>query len=100
MSPLLNMFYKKSARQIYKSKFLYIVGTSKKNFCVGIGGYPEKHFESPNLKTDISYIKEKIKAGAQYIVTQMFYENKVYFDSIKEAEAEGLEPAKNCPGLE
>ena len=63
-----------------------------------MGGYPEKHFESPNLKSDITYVKEKIKAGAQYIVTQMFYNNSAYFDFVKTCRNEGIE-IPIIPGL-
>ncbi|MDP2301282.1 MAG: methylenetetrahydrofolate reductase [Ignavibacteria bacterium] len=68
------------------------------NFCIGVSGYPEKHFESPNLRTDIKYTKDKIKAGADYIVTQMFFENKAYFDYVKRCTEEGIN-APIIPGL-
>lgn len=68
------------------------------NFCIGVGAYPEKHFEAPNLEYDIAYLKKKMKAGAEYIVTQMFFDNAVYFDFVKKCRAEGIR-APIIPGL-
>lgn len=68
------------------------------NFCIGVGGYPEKHFEAPSLKTDIKYVKEKVEAGAEYVVTQMFFNNKVYFEFLDLCRKEGI-TVPIIPGL-
>ena len=62
----------------------------KTNFCIGIAGYPEKHFEAPNMESDLAFIKQKVEAGAEYIVTQMFFDNKKYFEYVESCRNAGI----------
>lgn len=72
--------------------------STKTDFCIGVGAYPEKHMEAPSLDSDIHFLKQKIKNGAHYIVTQMFFDNKRFFDFVLKCNAAGIN-VPIIPGL-
>lgn len=97
-----NIYAKNLVEQLIdlrEAKYLDDIANSEPiNFCVGVGGYPEKHVEAPNFKTDIKYLKEKVDAGAGYIVTQMFYDNAGYMAYVRQCRDAGI-TVPIIPGL-
>jgi methylenetetrahydrofolate reductase (NADPH) len=75
-----------------------LLNSSPTNFCTGVAAYPEKHMEAPSLDSDIHFLKKKIKKGATYIVTQMFFDNKKYFEFVDKCRKEGI-TVPIIPGL-
>lgn len=90
----------KQINDINKGKYIEdsLLDAEPMSFCVGVAGYPDKHFEAPNLDVDIKYTKAKLNAGADYIVTQMFFENENYYSYVKRSRELGI-TAPIIPGL-
>ncbi len=90
----------KQVADMNKGKYLDagIAEGAKSDFCIGIAGYPEKHFEAPNMDYDLEWTKAKVEAGADYIVTQMFFNNEKYFEYVDQCRAVGIN-VPIVPGL-
>lgn len=80
-------------KNINKGQYLHetVDSPSFDGFCIGVAAYPEKHMESPSMSNDLQRLKEKIDAGADYVVTQMFFDNQKYFDFVEKAREIGIE---------
>lgn len=79
-------------QNLNKGKYLHdvIEASDKADFCIGVAGYPEKHIESPSLQSDLKRLKHKVDCGADYVVTQMFFDNKKYFEFVEAAKQAGI----------
>lgn len=82
----------KQVKDLSNGKYLHDIIESQNqfDFCIGVAGYPEKHMEAPSMDTDLRRLKEKVESGADYVVTQMFFDNQKYFEFIKKAKEMGI----------
>ncbi len=82
----------KQISELNTGKYLHetIGGEYSSNFCIGVAGYPEKHMEAPSMNYDLKMLKQKVDAGADYVVTQMFFDNQKFLDFVKAAREMGI----------
>ena len=82
----------KQIDDLNKGKYLHDITDMphRSDFCIGVAGYPEKHLESPSMEADLRRLVQKVEAGADYVVTQMFFDNQKYFDFVKAAKEIGI----------
>lgn len=85
-------------KKMQSGKFLDDTEYTPLDFCIGVAAYPEKHYEAPDINTDIGYLKQKVDAGAEYIITQMFFDNKKYFEFVMKCRERGI-TVPIIPGL-
>ncbi len=79
-------------KNLSKGKYLEqdLKNNTPLDFCIGVAAYPEKHFEAPNMDQDMAYLKQKVNEGADYIVTQMFFDNQIYYDFVDKCRKAGI----------